>query len=818
MEDTNQFDSEERDILEESQHEDADSIALNDRLPASRWFILLLPLTAIAFAGTKEPWALALFAGLLSSCFTFLPPTRKVPTFITFSLVGFLFFSLACFLPQSQSSMPEWRKILTENYDIYLSEFRSPQPWISLESWILLFMGCLWLFYCLGRRFTAAERRFYLRSFCLGVSILTIIVLAVRRYDIHVPFWRDQWAGAWHIGTFPNRNHFSSLLAVASVMAFASAYDLYRNRKATWFINALAVLPLFAALLINTSRAGIILFFVGLGLWMTVATLRRNSIQRVAVSAALLLILATSFILFGTELIQKFIGKKGIYDSLQDDGRFLILQDTFRLISEQPFLGIGLGQFESIFTFYKTFIVYAQPRNLHPESDWAWILSEVGLIPMSFAAVVVFGIARKMGPWKIREKSGKRDRRIRNAAAIGVFLFAVHGLLDTPNHTLGIWVSGCLLAGISIRPRRSVERNEAPLSPLISRALGVFCLIACLLWSLIATHFWLLPSNSSARIHEAESNRFAIQQDYTRATMEITKAISLKPLQYEYYFLRAQWLLAMGRPAQEVLADFSRSRALESHNVKLCMSEAEIWFRYHPEYALPAVREAMRRDRAGAFSAYQYLLIKLVEFPNLRDSVRSLAIEPKLKLAYLQSALDANDFSEELRELLDMQPNLESFTPLERRTLFRSWYEKGDKVKLVSALEQNNDWKRDGWPTLANDRASKSDFKGAFQLAFDHLIPPLGGAVTRNSDISQLRRTFFLNPLDLGRGLDLYEAEKAKGLLDDALVTLEKLAQLPGSTPKVVYEQAIIQSKKGDYVKAWDRITTYISLIGPDKV
>jgi len=817
-EETSQFDSEESDNLEDSHQEDADLIPLNNRLPVSRWFILLLPLTAICFAGTKEPWALALFSVLLGCCFIFLPPARKVPSSITFSLIGFLFFSLVCFLPQSESSMPDWRKILTENHDIQLSGLRSPQPWISLESWGLLALGCLWLYYCLGRRYTAAERRFYLRSFCLGVSILTIIVLAVRRYEILVPFWRDQWSGGWHIGTFPNRNHFSSLLAVASVMAFASAYDSYRNRKATWLINAFAVLPMFAALLINTSRAGVVLFFVGLGLWMTVATFQRKSIQRVAVFASLLLLLATGFILFGNDLIQKFIGKNGVYDNLQADGRFLILEDTFLLISKQPLFGIGLGQFESIFTFYKTFIVYAQPRNLHPESDWAWILAEVGLIPMVFAAIAALVIINKMGPWRTRAKSGKRDRRLRHAAAIGVFLFALHGLLDTPNHTLGIWVSGCLLAGISIRPRRSAERSEAPLSPWVSRALGTFCLVACLLWSLIATRVSLLPSNSSARIHAADSYKLAIQQDYVGATKEITSAISLKPLQYEYYFLRAQWLLAMGHPAQEALADFSRSRALESHNVKLCMSEADIWFRYQPEYALPAIREAMRRDHVSAFSVYQYLISKLTEFPNLRNSVRSLALEPKLKLAYLLSTLEEKDFSEELRALLDMQPNLESFTSLERRMLFSAWYQKGDKARLISLLEQNNDWKKDGWPILANDKASKSDFKGAFQMAIDHLFAPPGGAIARNSDISQLRRTFFLNPLDLGRGLDLFEAEKSKGLLDDALATLDKLAPLPGSTLKVTYEQAIIQSKKGDFVKAWDRINAYITLVGTDKV
>ncbi len=800
---------------EDSILEDYEVSSLNDRLPASRWLVLLLPLVAIGFAGSKDPWALSLFSGLLGLCFLCFPPVRRVPFKVTtLPLLGFVLLSLACFLPQSDSSLPEWRRLLTKNYDIHLSSLRTPQPWISLESWMLMAIGCLWLFYCLGRRFSSAERRFYLRAFCVCVATLAIMVIVLQKYNINVPFWYGEWTSGWHFGPFPNRNHFSSLLAVASVMAFASAYDSYRNRKASWIIYAVSVLPMFAALLINTSRAGVILFFMGLGLWMTLATLRRSSIQRVAISASLLLVLATGFILFGTGIIHKFVGKNGVYENLQSDSRFLILGDTLNLISKHPLLGIGLGQFESVFAFQKTFSIYMQPRNLHPESDWLWLVTEVGLIPIILVVVVVIGIVARMGPWRSREKSGKRDRRLRNAAAIGVLLFTVHGLLDTPNHTLGVWVSSCLLIGISLRPRRSAARNEAPLSPWVSRLLGVFCLGACVLWSLIATKVWLIPSNSSAHASEMQASELAHQQDFAGAAKQLSSAISFKPLEFRYYFLRAQMLLAMGHPAQDALADFSRSRALEAQNAKLCMAEAEIWFKYHPEYALPAIREAMRRDRVGAYSSYQFLLSRLPDFPELRDSIRSLANEPKLKLYYLQSALDEKDFTAELTKLLDEQPNLESFTQTDRRMLFWSWYQKGDKAKLISLLEQNAEWRTDGWSILANFKASKNDFRGAYQLALDNLIPPSGGAVIRNGDVGQLRRTFFLNPLDLARGLDLYEAQKAKGLLDEALATLEKLASLPGTTPKITYEQAIIQARKGDYAKAWDRMNAYISLLG----
>ena len=739
----------------------------------------------------------------------------RVTAVVLVPVLGMLALCLFLFLPVSAASFPEWRTTLVNEMGIALPSLGTPQPWVSFESWTLLTVCALWLLYCLGRSYGSRERRWIINGLVLGIAAVSVAAIVVKKYGLVVPFWRSEWSLS-HYGPFTNRNNFSSLLALGAVLAFAATYDSYRNKKATWLLLALALVPMFAAILLNTSRAGVILFFLGLGIWMLTAAFHKRSAQRVTVFASVLLMLATAFILFGQDILGRFGWNVETSTPTGVDARLAIFQDTLQMVGQAPMLGVGLGNFEPVFALTE---LNGNPatRNVHPESDWTWFLAECGVIPLFIGIFALVGIMRRTGQWRGSDSSGKRDRRLRNAAGLGAVLVALHGFVDTPSHTIGIWSTVALLLGLALRPRRQTKWRGA-WTPWLHRSAALFCIAAGANWLCISLLGKGLPGDSAGREIYAQANRLTAKGDFAGALEKVNLALAMKPLQYSYYSTRARLLLDLGRSLHEAEMDFSRARQLEPHNGLMCFEEVRAWIAHNqPLYAVPAIREAITRDHVRSQEFYSLSLSYMNTFPELRQPLRLLATEPKQKLLYLAYAKDQKDFDSVLHILLEETPTLDAITSADRRTLFRLWYQFGDRARLISILEKNPEWRQQGWSVLAEHRAIAGDYRGAYQLAAEALEVPAKAASGHGSDLSQMRRSFLNNPTDVERGLELYEVYKSRdATLDDASITLEKVARLPNAPIRVLYEQAVIFARKGDYAKAWGKMKAYIDQLPRD--
>jgi tetratricopeptide (TPR) repeat protein len=340
---------------------------------------------------------------------------------------------------------------------------------------------------------------------------------------------------------------------------------------------------------------------------------------------------------------------------------------------------------------------------------------------------------------------------------------------------------------------------------------AAFCLFAAWMWFSISLGRPLIPGRTVARELSRQGVVLAGRDDLAGAREDFSRALAIKPLQWNYYYQRAMVELPLGMQ-QEALDDFNRTRYLEPHDALNCFYEANLWLTYRPAYAIPALREAMVRHRERAAEFYSGILGGVQYHPDLMPQMLDLATDAKLKLIYL-STVTKEDFNRSLQALLDQDPRLDTLTSEERVNLFRLWYERGDRAKLFQMMDADAVWRKDGWSIIAADRASKGDFQGAFQLALDSVRPPVERMVGHGGDLGQLRREFMLHPTDPTYGLELYEAEKAKGLFDDALSTLAKISQLPEAPKRLPYEESVILARKGEYSKAWEKMNQYIQSI-----
>lgn len=238
------------------------------------------------------------------------------------------------------------------------------------------------------------------------------------------------------------------------------------------------------------------------------------------------------------------------------------------------------------------------------------------------------------------------------------------------------------------------------------------------------------------------------------------------------------------------------------------MQEAMIWLDHSPPLAVPALREAMRRDPGNAAGNYRRMLAQLGLHPELRVPLRHLATDANLRLAYLESA-SGGDFQEGLQELLDHHPSLENFTPGQKLALFELWYGRGERGTLLRELKNNAVWRTDGWIVLARDYAAAGNFEEACKLAFQYLreanLPDLPGT----KDVGQLNRQFLSNPNDPLRGLALYKAQRLENQRSDALRTLREVVRLPNAPAAAQLEYASRLAEQGDYSRAWEAIQAY---------
>lgn len=756
---------------------------------------------------------MGLVAVLMSLCYMVRPPRRPLSRMLLGFLLAVPLLALAAFLPFGKASQPFWRAALESEHGISLGNLLTPQPLITLEVWVGLTMGVLWLIYCLGQNFGRQENRVAIQFFALYTALLAIVAIALLWSKREIPLWRLEWNLAY-LGPFPNRNHFGGLLAIGAVMSFAATYDAIQRRKVFMAgVYALCVIPMFAAMLLNTSRMGVLLFFAALSLWMGLATSKRYTKAQIAVALSILLLLASGFILFGNAVLSRVLGENTLARLITSEGRVGIYLDTLRMIFLSPWRGVGLGNFEPVFSMTRQ-TLDTESRALHPESDWLWLASETGLPCMLCAFIAVIMLATTRGPWSKRGKMTSRGRRLAISAAVAALIFPAQSLVDTPLHGIGPASLTALLVGLAgigeFTEAESRDRKIPGLWPGLGLAVGGIGLTLCI------TSLTGSPVTPRARFAQLsrEATRLKYSGDYAAALQTWKKAATLKPLQWNTYYERAVLKLAQGYSSQEALADFSRARYLEQTFGRLCMREAEIWFQYDPPYAIPALREAMERDPTRAYSFYHGAIQQLPANPELRPALRSLATTPGLQFLYL-SASTGDEFVSALKEFLAKHPSLEGLKAPDRLKLFQLWYERGPVADLLQQLEGNLDWLRDGWPVLAEHLAKQGDFEGAFHKATTYTRAPSLRPRTSGESQDTLRRLFLLNPQDPLAGLDLYWAQKAAGNRGGALATLREVIQLKNAPPGVHWEMAALLAEDGDYLHAWSAMQEYLRRTTP---
>ena len=345
----------------------------------TRWIanatVALLPVLACFLGGATQKWEEGLVITILAVYLLMRPPRFSLGVVTNLVLLTLFILAAVAFFPARWFFQPEWRAALVNDFGIQLPSTLTPQPWITLGYLVSFAAGLSWLYIVSTQDLELREVRFQLRLFTSGIALLAAICIALYLARTTLPFWHNDQ----NFGPFPNRNQTGDLFGLTAIVILACAQDDLRKRRKRWIVWILALVLIGAAIILNFSRSGIVILMAGSAFWLGALAFRQRSPWRLAlgISLFLLLLLLTALLLFGGQTFERFhlhdFGSVGISSNL----RWQIFHDTFRLIRNSPWCGIGFGNFESIFAIFRDASL-GDPRALHPESDWLWLWTELG--------------------------------------------------------------------------------------------------------------------------------------------------------------------------------------------------------------------------------------------------------------------------------------------------------------------------------------------------------------------------------------------------------------------------------------------------------
>jgi O-antigen ligase len=780
-----------RNDMQQSQSNENQNAAATTRWIANA-IVASLPVLACFLGGATQKWEEGVVITLLALYLLARPPRFSLGTLTNLVLLTLFILAAVAFLPASWFFQPEWRAALVNDFRIQLPSTLTPQPWITLTYLLSFAAGLSWLYVVSAQDLELREVRFQLRLFTSGIALLAAICIALYSAHTTLTFWHNEQ----NFGPFQNRNQTGDLFGLAGIMILACAQDDLRRGRKWWIVWILALVVVVVATILSSSRSGIGILFVGSAFWLGAFAFRQRSPSPLALGVSFLLLLLTALLLFDEQIFERLHLRDFGSATISTDFWWRIFHDTFRLIRNSPWCGIGFGNFESIFAIFRG----ASPgdqRALHPESDWLWLWTELGWPAVVLTIVGIALLVNRVFPLRVGTNQGYRL-----AALIAALLLAIHGIVDVSGHQVGTAFAAVFLLGLS-RHRPLCLKTSQWIS-ILFRVVGLVLLGAGLASVVAARSEKLFPGSlgvSSAKQLSAVTDR---ERNFSETVALTTRALRWAPLDWQLYLTRGVAEVEL-RQNTNAIEDFRRARFLEPIAYEVPLAEGNAWLPYRPMLAVTAWREALRRAGPQRPEVYTSMLSDpSLTSPEVSPILEEIGLgEHDLALPYLRRISDAS-FNRALAQLLRNDPNLKSFSEIEKLAFFALWSERGDSEEISRVVGQHADWLRYAWLGIAKYKASKGDFRAAYELTQRYGEPVAVPRVASNLSLQDLENRFHAAPDSSGIGYELYRAQMQNGRVDEALLTAHHFSERPNSAAYFHFLEAQCWAEKQNWERAWN--------------
>jgi tetratricopeptide (TPR) repeat protein len=630
-------------------------------------------------------------------------------------ITGLIVCALFGFLPASWFGEPAWHLFFRRAIPGLTNDV-SLQPWLTLKGLCQMLSAIFFGIWVVQWR--PARRTLYVRVLAGGIALLAIAALFVHAFSISIPGWRPSQG----FGPFANRNQTGTLMALGAMLAYGLCAYSIRARRTDAPPWAMAFGICLVALFYSNSRGPLCL--LALGCFCGILIQQRISAKGFAIAASAFLLIASAALLIGGNVSARVLG-------LVTEGaglRVQIYQDTLQLVRTVPFAGIGLGNFDAIFPWFRHASLNDQ-RILHPESDWLWLVAETGVL--SVLCLVVASVCCFNWPARLARS---RDEDVQSACKIAIVLFVINSLFDVPGHRLGTILPLLFIAGIYCCSTLTAE--GAPALPWISRLLGI---------GLLVFGVSLLCSDST----ESQLQPVLARGDFEEVEKLASRALTRTPLNWSLYMIRG-YAYVHEKKLLQAIADFRYALFLEPKMAAVPFDEGRAWIGVSVPMAVATWKECLGRSGGNERDEYfrQMLEVSAKDQRLLEATLRLSDGDPALALVALRSGLSD---SKTLRSLEGEKPKLDS-----------------EQIRVVLKAE-------------ARKAAAEKDFQQAYELA-RQAIRNIAFPNRQERSEQTCRIALIKNPEDMSAAFDLCMILESEKRHDEAVTVLDSVCK-NGSCP-----------------------------------
>ena len=773
-------------------------------LPREAYFLLAPTVLAPLLYGSSNLWSKAIlfiFAGVLI-LFSSLRLKLSPISFIFLSL--FIIFSGSAWLPFSLfSETPWWQILLEEKLGFEWGIFRTPQPWLSLEAYILLLGSIFWFIFLASHHWTHTQQYLLLGFFSIGISLVGFVCLST--WTIGFPELSGGGTDATVIGPFPNRNQSANVFAIGSIILIGlMRHDLHHYSKRLFLWGTLLAI-LVTSLFVIQSKGGLLTFFFGIIVIFIPRKLSQTQIPQLAIVCSVVAISIIATVLWSNRLVE-FSQRIFLQDSIESMGfRMIIAKDCLNMIYEMPLFGTGIGQFSYLFPLWREATLIDHSRIIHPDNGWLWLTVELGT---TSTLIIVFLLTYIF--FTRKTKSFEQSPWLTRSIEASLIAFLFHNLLDISGCRIGSAWPAIFLLALLYNTKR--PKNEIPAPIILKKCTGVIMITFGMLWLLSYIGIHIIPNSNTTALKRLEGITALQRNIPSEALRAFSEARRFTPLDANLLSLEAIALAQSNPSNPSIVKRFEAARLLEPASLTTPYIEGEVWKKLYPQRALEAWWNMLLRSRKINKAPFTYSQILIDAGTNTinRRILGSWAInDPSLLISWLKTTT-TEEFKDTMNLFLSKDPKLKTLSKEALTELFEIWFIKDEHDTLISYTNKNPEIISCAWLPLARIYWKRKEFQKALMLSNEHLTSPKLPLVTKETNMRKLMEDHLQNPKNLYKGLHLLIIQYQAHKYYEAAATAKRLESLPQKPAYYFYICKNVYQQLEKYDLAWEMLHKYL--------
>lgn len=730
------------------------------------------------------------FLLLLTGCFLIIAPIRKLPEHrVSLVLLGILaWMLLSTWLPFPFETAADW--VAAKRSGLNSGEGISAQPVLSSEKILFFFVGLCWLLLVIQKPLHHYRRLEVMRWVVWIVALLAVITVSCVITDIQHPF---TW-GTHRFSFFPNHNQSGAIFAMGGIVTLGFLTRSMKKRE--WVVVAYlaALIVICLAVFIGMSRSAVIVLFGGCAIYILLTLERKNFRFYLKIGVPIILVFAASFILYGGKLLDEFMALLSI-GGVTDEIRVHIWIDATRMALAFPVFGVGLGNFRYFFPYFMESV--STPQAIyHPESDFLWVWTELGLIGLFLVfAAIVFLLVR------LDFKDVRKSKGVRLAGFLAIFMFLLASLIEVSGHRLGTAMMALMIYGL-IQPEDAKFHRIKGLK-WVSRSVGVLLVVMALSWAYLMVS--KVPLVSSQVFAFSEKSLPEIYETYDPESLDhtIDRWLQRYPMVAGLHNLKGISAITSGN-LERAVEGFDSAHALNpvwwkpyiNHGIYIHSMDFDTALRYW--------RTGLSLAGNQNVEAFEFIIGRI---PSKRIvDLRDLAYGDRdLQFCFLSRLRNMPaEYSKEMGLELAINPELNGFSSEQKEALLWRFSQINGPAMLRRLLDRYPSLGTENWSIRSLLRAGEGMYKDAARLAVMNYPEPQMIDLSKNRTQTAIRTEYLLASKDPLKVIALVQKQKQDGDYEEAMVTLEVSRGKGVSHPYLEYQRALVNFHLGRYEESWD--------------